>query len=594
MRLVLSILLMLASAAVAYTPSKGIPDPATDLGYEIDVAVPAWPASWLTGTTTATAGYYFVAPDDPAATNTDNTYGHPDLPRANLPHTSSLAAGNMVWIKGGTYVYATGVGLPNPGIWDIYCNASAEEPLWIVGDPDDRPNFRTPLDIGSYGAADHIILCNMDLSHGSYFEIRPRSGDGRTHKATEILIRNCTLIGKGTTTGDSNGIVVGGSETGVGSRDFDVENIVVYGCTISNFGAWDSGEENDYCGVYKAERSNNLWVLGCEIFHCGGDAVAGSALADADDYKSHRYWIGGNELYECGENSIDLKGVRYIVVSENEIYGPMGSQQGGGAIFHAGGPGIVVQDVACIFNTFHGLSGGIACAGSPAAMTPATTGLIFIGNTFHNMDSSIAVQADNNLGFCISSTTSAGTVYVADNSMEDYEIGVLVSGPSTFDVNLHGNIFGTKSAYAGMLSNENKQWVVESSMVTVSNYNSFKGTPNFVYDGGTRNFAYLQGEGMEANSLTDTDPLFTNAATGVLTLQAGSPAIDASTIATDAYDEFQSIFGIDIRAVDKAGTVRPQGAARDIGAFEGASEGGGGATTIGTLITPTLNVGVAP
>lgn len=565
----------------------GIPDPADFLGSDINVAVPDWPASWLTGTTTPTAGYYFIQPDNPAATNTANQYGHPDLPRANIPHTTEFEAGDFVWISGGTYVYATGSGLPNPGNWDIYCAATEAEPLWIVGDPNDRPNIQTPVDIGSYGAADHIIVDGLDVNHG-YFEIRPRAGDGRTHMAKNIMIRNCIGVGIGATSGDSNGVAVGGGTTGLGSRDYDVENVLIYDCTFSNYGDWEAGIENDYCGVIKAERSDYLWVLGCEIFHVGGDACAGSPLADDGDYKSRHYYIGGNTLYECGENSIDLKCVNTIVVSENIIFGPMGSQQGGGAIFHTGGTGIVVQNVACIFNTFYQLSGGIACGGSPAVSTPATSGLIFIGNTFFNINSSIAVQPDNNLGFCISSTTSSGTVYAADNSMEEYEIGILVSGPGSFDANFNGNIFGTKTTYAGGLSNENKQWVVENTMPVVSDFNVYQGTPNFKYDNGTRNFAYLQGDGLEANSQTNTDPDYTNPGAGVLTLLDGSPALNASIEAVDAYDAFELIFGIDIRGFDKAGNARPASGPWDTGAYQGSEPAPPGPTTPGNPSTAAM------
>lgn len=545
----------------------GIPDPADFIGSDINVARPDWPASWLTGPTTATPGYYFIAPDDPSATNTANPYGHPDLPRANIPHTTEFEAGDFVWISGGTYVYATGSGLPNPGNWDVYCVATEAEPLWIVGDPDNRPVFETLVDIGGYGQGKYIFIDGLDL-HGAGFEVRPKLD----FVTSEIMIRNCVGVGLGITSGDYNGVVIGGSAVGVGVRDYDVENVVVYNCTLSNYGQWDFGSENDFCGVQKAERSNRLWVLGCEISHCGGDGCAGSPGSVLGDYPSDNYYIGGNLMYEFGENCIDLKGVDGIVVSENTMYGPMGSQQGGGAIFHrGGGSNPIVQNVSFIFNTLYNLSGGISLAGAPSPVPAGTAGILIGGNTFFHMSSALAVQPDNNLGFCIASQSSVGTVYVFDNSMEDYEIGVLINGPGSFDLNMIGNIFGTKTTYSGGESNENKQWIVEGSMPVVSDYNIYKGTPNFIYDGGTRNFAYLQGDGLEANSQTNTDPDYTNAGAGVLTLLDGSPAINASVEAVDAYDAFELIFGIDIRGFDKAGNARPASGPWDAGAYQGAT-----------------------
>ena len=69
-------------------------------------------------------------------------------------------------------------------------------------------------------------------------------------------------------------------------------------------------------------------------------------------------------------------------------------------------------------------------------------------------------------------------------------------------------------------------------------------------------------------NLEGIDPLFTDAANGDYTLQNGSPAIDAgTTIATTT--------------PDRVGTVRPQGMAYDIGAFEATSGGGGGGGSSG-------------
>jgi hypothetical protein len=354
---------------MAYTPPLGIPNPSTVLGYEIDIATPSWPASWLTETTTATAGYYFIEPDHPSATNSSNQYGHPDQPRANIPHTTEFAAGDLVWIKGGTYVYATGAGLPNPGNWDLYCVATAVDPLWVIGDPSDRPNIRTAVDIGGYGAADHIIFRNFDLTHGGAIEVRPRSGDGRTHQAKNILVQDCYFRGQQLNP-ESGAFGVGGGYTGIGVRDYDVENVIIHNCDIADYGQWELGEENDICGVFKAERSKGLWVLNNTIQHVGGDAVAGSPLSDNGRKKSRDYWIGGNVLGPCGENNIDLKGVVRVVVSQNIMTGPHGSQQGGAVLFHTGGDGWLCDKAWTIFNTIHTTAGGVVWAGSPANNPP--------------------------------------------------------------------------------------------------------------------------------------------------------------------------------------------------------------------------------
>ncbi len=80
------------------------------------------------------------------------------------------------------------------------------------------------------------------------------------------------------------------------------------------------------------------------------------------------------------------------------------------------------------------------------------------------------------------------------------------------------------------------------------------------------NIAYLTGgiTGCDttSNNLT-TNPLFVNAATANFHLQSGSPAINAGTTVTEVTADF-------------AGTLRPQGSAYDIGAYEFVNGSGSG------------------
>jgi hypothetical protein len=657
------------TTAFAYDPPAGIPDPATVLGHEIDIATPNWPASWLTGTTTATAGYYFIEPDHPSATNSSNPYGHPDLPRANLPHTTEFDAGDFVWLKGGTYVYATGSGLPNPGNWDLYCVATSENPLWIIGDPDDRPDFRTAVDVGGYGAADHIIIRNLDLTNGGAIEIRPRSGDGRTHQAKNILIQDCYLRGVQSNP-EAGGIGMGGGYTGDGIRDFDVENVIIHECDIADYGIWDAGIENDICAIYKAERSKGTWVLNSLIQHVGGDGIAGSAFADGGRKKSEDYWIGGNIIGSCGENNIDLKGVVRVVISNNILTGPHGSQQGGAAIFHTGGDGWLTSKVWCIFNTVHSTSGAFSWGGSPANNPPVdvlsvsdegggeclltleTNGsvgmyvgqiltlsdmsvsgyngsrtvtevpsadavkvsMIFsadstgtadqplhpnqvlagcVGNViYNNHGGTYGVQQDNNTGFAAVFNSMDGPYYFVDNSVYDFEVGAMSSTVAGSELYSRGNIFWSKSAPTNTGSSSiNDEFYTETGLTLDSDYNRVSSSATWNYNSADRNLAYMQGTvGIELNT-TAGDPLFVNAAGGNLNLQSGSPCISASIVAEEAYDAFEDEFGIDIRAVDRAGNVRPLDSTRDLGAYEFVSGGGGGTgVNSNTINASTLNI----
>ena len=578
---ILLLLACLASAVLAYNPPSGVRDPADQLGYEIDRAVPGWPASWLTGTTTATPGYYFISKDHPSATNTSNPYGHPDQPRKELAgvDTNDLAAGTYIYFDGGTYSRKDPL-FNYLGTYQIGGSGTTANPIWFVGNPANRPTLARPVDIG-YTQIDNVIFDNInfgtDVDGGTIWRgsltVRPRGAGSQT--ANNIIIRHCQFRGVEDLLGASAITFSSSLVTPMGVRDFDVEGMVVYNCDIAEFGDWQYIGEHDVSGVYKDFRTRHVWVLDSLIGHVGGDGVAGSSSGDDGNYKTEWLWVAGNTLYQCGENAVDCKALKWGVFANNTIYGPMGEQQGGGIICHSGANSIACSNIAFINNRLYNLSGGLLTGGSIAGNGLYAPNTIFIGNEFHNMATSIAEQADANLGYCMKSTASTGTIYAVHNSMEEYEIGIIIGGdPTGYDAVISGNIFGTRSAYVpavnpggGFWSNEQKQWVVYDSRPVVANYNIYQGTPVFNYMANTRDFSYLQGAGLEAASLTNTDPLFTNAATGDLTLQSGSPAIAAGNAVAAAYAAYQSVFGVELTQ-DRARVTRPLDGTWDIGAYE--------------------------
>lgn len=84
----------------------------------------------------------------------------------------------------------------------------------------------------------------------------------------------------------------------------------------------------------------------------------------------------------------------------------------------------------------------------------------------------------------------------------------------------------------------------------------------------------------ESNNIKNSDPKFVNPAAGDFGLQEGSPALDK---------------GISLAAVPKdfTGKARPEGAAYDLGAFEGAGSRANAFPAVGGGITPIGGAGGA-
>lgn len=564
---------------MAYTPPRGILNPSVNLGFEIDIAVPADPPSWPSA---ATAGYGYIDNTHPSATNVSNPYGYPDKPRLDFgsgvaPGSTAIDTNDLTgWVKiccKGTFSRAN-PGMNYLGTYQFGGTGTASNPIFIcAADNNNPPLFARLFDIGNTTMAnfvfDHIdfgvVIDGSDIWRG-LVDVRPRGSSSIT--CQNIVFRHGT--GRGNQDHlDANCISIGGSSNGVGVRDFDTQNVVVWDYNIADYGDWTFIGEQDSCGVFKNERSTNVWVLNCEIFHVGGDGVAGSPLADDGDYKSTMYWIGGNTLYECGENGCDLKCVNGIAFIENDVSGPNGEQQGTGFMGHTGGTGILVQNVAVCRNTFHHLSSGAALFGSPALGSPLTSGIWFMDNVFYDIRTSIAQQPDNQFA-CMSSASGTGVAYFVDNTCYEYEMGIYLAGPTlaSFSLYASGNIFRTRLPPPAGVSNLNVEWAVEDSKpVDVADFNCYDNTAEFYYNGAKRNIAYMQGQGFETNSLSGDNPDFVDAPNADFNLDPGSPCVDTGTLASAAYDSYEAFFGVSIQ-VDRAGIDRPQGSENDIGAYE--------------------------
>jgi hypothetical protein len=539
-------------------------------GFELDVPRKTWPAGWTAGSTSQVAGWSFCDANDPARTDTPQPgessprLGHPDRPRATpYDMSASVPAGFVNHIHDGEF---------NGGTYPIRCNGNSSNPIWIEGNAA-KPatlRFRKTIHFGALGTASYIIFDGIDsdfkvvsgVGRGSYVDVRPTAGATCHH----ILIRNCEFSGDVTAAVGSYGAVAIGNGT---DGPFSTEFICVYNCHIHSIGNLSI---NETAGIYNAGRTRYIWVLYNTVHHVGSDGIAGTHGANETTLRTEYYFIGGNTLYQNGENSIDLKSIRYGVISQNHMYGPYTRENCWAISLHSSSAPVPVRDTWVIFNHVHRVASGMVTTSSNGARNVHTA-----GNLFHDIRVQHALELaptnpdiDPYNAGCIRHQLALGDSFNVENTMYDYDRGMSfssVSAANGSNVRATGNIMHNR--YPGASSTVGYDVHVESgndtSLIT-ADYNFYPSNSRILWGAaGTRTLAQLQALGQESHALIG-DPVFLDAPNGNFALSDLSPAAFAN-VRSAAYDAFFALFGVAID-VDITGAARPATGARRMGCYE--------------------------
>lgn len=579
MRALIFLVLLACSQAFGYSPPLGIPNPATYFGWEIDRPTPDWPTEWTQPVKTYKVNYYYVDKTQPNANNANgNGYGYPGAPRATIPETT-FAAGSFVYVEAGTYDGGDNTG----DRWDWNGVGTSQNPIWITGNPTTKPILEGYVNLASGGNTSYLIFENFEIggdfvNHTAHLEIHPNAvGQSCDH----ILVRNCILTGTQHAS-DPGGITIGISQSSDPDPNATYTYTVIYNNVVSNFGNKVTSDDG---GILIGYHTDYTWVLDNVVHDVASDSVAGSHYSNYTTKLSEHYFIGRNTCYSNGENGIDIKNTRYVVVSENTIYGPFTREQGWAMVFHYGAlTQFHDRDVWVIYNTIYHCSGGIYTSTSSGA-----DNLNVYGNLLYDIRASYAAQPDSFLnGYCVFIGGGDGTFRVAQNTFYDYDGGIKLNGLDGSDsVKIHGNIFGSRADPNGyeiqMLTNG------QEAFVTSSDYNRFPASSRFFWANAARNFSYMQNTASKEAHSSEGDPGFNNVAMLDFSITNASACKNVSVIGPvgdTANAAFQAMFGLSLN-FEFRGLARPTDA-WDIGAFEYGTGRVrvGGDMTVGTAVLP--------
>jgi len=534
--LAIVLLELLNHAAHAYDMPTGIPVPdfGSALGNPVTTPLPAHPSAWPGR---EAAGYYYIDNTAATATNSDNPYGYPNRPRESIP--KSLPAGSVVEVRGGPYEYATDA--------IFILDGTATRPVFLYGinHPVLNPNNKVSIS-GSY-----FVFDGFDLRDSSIQSL----------ETPYAVIRNNDVQGNA---GTPTGLKISGG------------NILVYNNAVHHH------QGDDTHGINIREGSHDIWILGNQLHHNGGDGI--QFCHGCVQNPPRNVYIGGNTIYGNRENGVDLKYCNNVVISRNKIYNHWPS---------AAGVSFCYDDGSGCTTGSSGGDGESILVGS--AGTPNNIWVLF--NEVYDSNMGIVIQD----GF---------DVFVLGNVVHDVQsfgirFLVINKGPVTAAFN---TIYNTATGIEGPWENVVLSITMDDnilsrisgdSVVIRSGAAAFSSASNnlFYNDGGNismtwRSHAVLS-SGSAVNSMTGGsgnlvgNPMFRNpSASDFHVMDSGTGVNQANGRLVTLNNQYRSTFGNQVsilRDFDNAPRSY-SGTDDDIGAYESSNTGG-----IAPPLPPVIN-----
>ena len=524
-----------ASAQGVWQPPPGIPEP----DFDIRSVSPPAPDPWHE----PVAGFYWVEPSQPGATDEGNPYGYPLRPRLTIPRP--LPAGGVVILRG---VYDQRHDSPR-GLW---AEGTAERPVFIRGtSATERPRVTRAWEV----SGSHLFLENLEFADRDGFET------GRLlilAPADHVVVRHCELSGNA---------LAGG--LGIGSYgEATASHIVVRGNRIHDNGGMDGGgREVNGVGVWA--RARHVWILENELLRNSGRGVLVAAGRWAQE-TTHHIYLGRNSVHHNRQGGIWVRQSVDVVVSENEVFAhrtPASESAFCMGFEHA------PERIWFLFNRVRDCDYGVV--GLSDNDLGSGRDSYVVGNVIQGIHR--AGPTGDRTAWSSAGIMLAGGLnrFVVHNTINDVDGGVSLPSPAG-QVEIVDNVISGVGEGGFHVHAEHQGLASRSAL-----RNNLYGGSARVYWGGVQTAGLgelsLVSPSLAAGSL-EGDPGFVDGPGGDLALAPDSPAVDSGT-SPDAYDRFQALYGIEIRR-DAAGVPRPLYAGFDIGAFESTA-----------LVLPEVSVG---
>lgn len=497
-------------AAAGSESWTGVPAPS----FGLSETAPPVPGNW----TTQYENFYFVKPDDPAATDDGNQFGSAVQPRKTIPRP--LPSGAVVELHG---TFTNDI--------TIVAEGTATAPVFVRGASYiERPVFKRRLDIvgSSYLVVENILIepLNADLGNG---EVGLSINEGSTH----VSVRHSEFTGAGNL--NRNGNVGVGSWSYEGTEEAD--HIVLYDLDIHDTGDVNATFDQDAHSIVVNGSVRYLWILGSRLTRSSGDGVQIEAQHTRGGDKIQFVYVAGNTISSNKQTGLWIKHARNVVFSENEIFdmtmGCAGYQYTGDNFWF-------------VNNILHDCYQGIIGQSSDEDVS-SQAGVYYVGNRIFDIASSDPTNPHQAGGIVI--RLNGSHHHVVNNTIVGADRAI--SAPiQSGDLTIVNNVIVNSDSADG-----DTIYVESASSSTTIDYNLFYGaTPTAFFLNGETSLSEFQATGGCAHCIEDL-ALFTDLAARDLSLTANSPAIDRG-VASLVYDTFQRAFGTSIE-IDSAGQQRP-------------------------------------
>ncbi len=540
--------------------------PYTDWAYDPFTIQPTPAIAWPTA---AGQNYYYVEPDHPSATDTIEQgelvgdfgrFGYPNRPRKSIPSngwiSDEFSAGTVIWLKGGTY------NADNfRSNWSPQFHGTAEAPIWLYGDPTDKPVFNSvKLEIynSSYLILDNLQWIGNNGANNVLSLTRDRPGPSHHITLKNLRFENLNWIGGG-------GAIVA-LNSRAGQTDAQLYDIVAYKNVFKNNGGgfdWSTVDNDHHAfkinGVLNDNAAYRIWII--ENQALAGDtpdpidglvkSLSGNLVQVGDQVVSsgnnHHIYVAGN-YQEFARQALGwTKKSSDVIFSSNHCTDTYNLIGGNGQCF---GHQYELGDYNWWINN---VATNSSVGWMHTANNDMTGPLFIIGNLFYgNTDS----EASDFWRLCSGVTlfSQKGEHYFVNNVFDRscHGIWAQTNGQTALDkLHIYNNIFSNISgeidptSRAISLSNTNGLQIFMENNLFASFDNDVE-----LNNASMATIADLNSQSWASNNIQG-DPLYVDQANANYDIGSNSPAIDAGTQnytsgATDVYQQFIDRYTNDI------------------------------------------------